>query len=350
VRRGATDLVKVVDFGISTFIDAMAEHERQVDLTPTGFTMATPFYASPEQIRGANGRDPRVDLYAVGVLLYEMLTAHRPFEGDNLPDLCMSILAGKITPLAAFRKDVPRALEKVVRRALATGVQERYQNAQELVLALVPFGAERPRFDEPEPTDTFTADLRTIDASVEDGAAAGFPVQAALVHGLLSHFDERFGVARCDEVLAGARGAVQEVRALVPCDSDLLARALTLLDQKLARGDRTEITAAGRHAARSFRNTDELPKSTTPELFFSLSARIWQRHFGAGQARVSSVGRGYGKLEVRGEERRSVALVLALLGLLEEGLRMAGGLTVSVRLISCSALGDAHDAFEASWT
>jgi tRNA A-37 threonylcarbamoyl transferase component Bud32 len=348
VSRSGPEHVKVVDFGISTFVDAMAERERQLDLTPTGLTMATPFYASPEQIRGAKGRDPRVDIYALGVLLYEMLSAHRPFEGDNLPELCTRILSGEIAPLSVFRRDVPEALELVVRRALAPKVQERFQHAEEVALALVPFGADRPRGDEADPTDTFNVDMRSLGISGLE-TLRGQPLPSALAYALLSYFAQRHG----DRALAVASElglSAQGLRTQTECDSELLARVLARLDGALGRGDRAEIIAAGRHLAHTLVGSAELPASTTPELFFSLAGALWDRHFDLGEARVVSVGRGYGRLEIRGELRRPVALTLALLGLIEEGLRLSGARGVNVRLVSCSALGDAADAFEASWS
>ena len=346
-RQGASDVVKVVDFGISTFIDAMAEQERHVDLTPTGLTMATPFYASPEQIRGAKGRDPRVDIYALGVLLYEMLTGHRPFEGENLPELCRRILSGEIVPLRAFRKDVPSSLEELMRRALATKVQERFQSARELALALVPFGAPAPRAEEPEPTDTFTVDLRALDSRT--GERPGPPVPSALAHALLSHYEQRYGEpAKRARALLGL--SIERLNTRAECDAEQLSRALSQLDATLGLGDRATLIEAGRSLARTMRGSSALSSNTTPELFFSLSGALWQQHFGIGEARVSTIGRGYGRLELRGEPRRPVALSLALLGLLEEGLKLTGGGAVSVRLTSCTALGDAIDGYEASWS
>jgi hypothetical protein len=100
----------------------------------------------------------------------------------------------------------------------------------------------------------------------------------------------------------------------------------------------------------------ELPKSATPELFFAHSAELWQRQFGSGEARVRTLGRGYGRLEIRpqaGPQRAAarppLALIIAMLGILDEGLRSSGGRAPSVRLAECMALGDALDAFEATW-
>jgi serine/threonine protein kinase len=379
-RHGDPDFVKVFDFGISTFIESMVE--LRVDLTPTGFTMATPFYASPEQIRGGKGRDPRVDIYAVGVVLYEMLTGHRPFEGSNLPDLCDRILSGEITPMRAFRKDVPPGLEAVIERALALRPGDRFQTAAEMLWSMVPFGASPPRTDEPEPTDTFTVELRELTARDREGAAlaerrvaarpavqashtqpdaspkAGGAVRSELARGLLDYFDQQFGR---DPVRAVERTLDENVQRKLAvrhgsdawCDARALAVALDRFDTVFGEGDRAYVAEAGRHFARAHYYAGErveMFKSITPELFFSMSSDLWNRYVASGDARVTKVGRGYGRMEVRGQESPLLANSVAILGLLDEGLRLAGATGVSVRLAESASVGDNRDLFEAAWT
>jgi serine/threonine-protein kinase len=368
-RAGDPDFVKVFDFGISTFVESV-DRELRIDLTPTGFTMATPFYASPEQIRGGKGRDPRVDLYAVGVILYEMLTGHRPFEGANLPDLCDRILSGEVTPMRAFRTDVPAELESAVQRALATRPLDRFQTAFDMLWALVPFGATQPRIEEPEPTDTFTVDLRELRAR-EDGtrvrpeqaqeeadAAPSSAVRADLVRGLLEYFEQRFGVAAVRALEASLSESVRQALALRHrdgkwCDASALAAALDKLDRVFGEGDRSQIAEAGRHFTRAHYYSGEraeLLKSITPELFFTMSSDLWNRYMASGDARVIKVGRGYGRMEVRGQLTPQLANSVALLGFFEEGLKLSGAATISMRLAQSAAIGDPRDLFEATWT
>jgi serine/threonine-protein kinase len=334
--------------------------------------MATPFYASPEQIRGGKGRDPRVDIYAVGVILYEMLTSHRPFEGANLPDLCDRILSGEITPMRAFRKDVPAALEAVIERALAQKPLDRFQTASDMLWALVPFGANAPRSDEPEPTDTFTMDLRELSArdreklevraslrpSNQPSSRSDAGVRSDLARGLIDYFEQRFGA---DPVRAVERTLDEGVqRALAVrhgpgswCEARALALALDRFDRVLGEGDRAEVAEAGRHFARAHYYAGErveMFKTITPELFFSMSSDLWSRYVAAGEARVIKVGRGYGRMEVRGQARAELANSIAMLGLIDEGLRLSGAVGVSVRLAEAASLGDARDLFEAAWT
>ncbi|MDB4987573.1 MAG: Serine/threonine-protein kinase PknB [Myxococcaceae bacterium] len=364
VRADEPDFVKVVDFGISTFADSVAQHEREVDLTPTGLTMATPFYASPEQIRGANGRDPRVDIYAVGVLTYEMLSGHRPFTGESLPDLCNNILAGDFAPLSVFRKDVPLLFENVVRRALANKAQDRYQLAGDFALALVPFGAQPVRIEEPDPTDTFTLQVRHFahaepapqPLSTEPMAEAATVVHEELARALCGYFAERYGTSEVRKLLTGLDRGTRRALAPKACEGRALGRALLQLDKSFAHGDHAEIAAAGRYFALQGQR-DKLFQSATPELFLSVSALLWQRYFAAGHARVTVVGRGYGGLEVRpsnehetpGGGRAPLALTIAMLGALDQGLRQSGGQSVAVRMAKSTALGDDVDLFEATW-
>jgi len=374
-RYGEPDFVKVFDFGISTFIESIAERERQIDLTPTGFTMATPFYASPEQIRGAKGRDPRVDIYAVGVILYEMLAANRPYDGANLPELCQRILSGDIAPLRVFRKDLPDGLEAVVLRALTQRAVDRFQTASDMLWALVPFGAATPRAEEPEPTDTFTIDLRELRAreglvrssrprakSDHPGSGEIGPVpniaRSEIVRGLIDHFEQRFGKAEVRMVLAQLPDEVRRGLATRDldnqwCSAETLATALDGLDEEFGEGDRAQIAEAGRHFIRAHYYTGErvdMFKNITPELFFSMVSDIWNRYFAAGDARVIKVGRGYGRMEVRAQGKPTLANSVAMLGVIEEGLKLAGTSGVAVRLAQSAAVGDERDLFEATWS
>lgn len=366
-RNDEPDFVKVFDFGISTFTESATERERRVDLTPTGFTMATPFYASPEQIRGAKGRDPRVDIYAAGVILFELLTGSRPFEGANLPDLCDRILTGELTPLRAFRKDVPDALESVVRRALALYPVDRFQTANDFLQALLPFGGRPAKAAEPEPTDTFTLDLReliarqTAPGAAQTGTAPTSSgvgqVRAELARGLLDYFEQRYGPAQVQAVVG--RLPEQHKRELFArfseglwCSAEALSSVLEHFDQQHATGDNAEAASAGRHFARTVHfaaQREDTARGLTPEIFFSSAPDLFKRYFSSGTARVLKVGRGYGRLELRGQLSPRLSVSVAMLGVLEIGLRVFGGSAVAVRLVQASALGDGADTYEATW-
>jgi serine/threonine protein kinase len=136
VRRGDFDFVKVLDFGISKVKSADAE---QVRMTKTGQLVGTPLYMSPEQARGETDIDKRVDVYALGVMLYEMLTGVPPFEGDNYFQLLWKHGNEPAQPMRARNPNmyIPDAVEEVVSRALAKKREDRFASMEELEAALV---------------------------------------------------------------------------------------------------------------------------------------------------------------------------------------------------------------------
>lgn len=156
-KRGDPEFVKVVDFGISKIHQEDADPKN--NLTRTGVTLGTPFYMSPEQARGLKDLDYRVDLYGVGVILYECLAGKLPFEGDNYHQLLQAILAGKPAPIRDLRPDIDPDLADIVERAIARDIAERYATADEFLGALKPHGAQPSNpgstTDIPQPMPSF---------------------------------------------------------------------------------------------------------------------------------------------------------------------------------------------------
>jgi eukaryotic-like serine/threonine-protein kinase len=116
--------VKLLDFGISK----MSEGEA-LDLTRTGMVMGTPFYMAPEQARGDRTVDPRSDLYAAGVILYECISGRRPFLGANYNALLLQILSGKYPSLRVLKPHVSPEIASLVETAMAKSPDDRYQSA-----------------------------------------------------------------------------------------------------------------------------------------------------------------------------------------------------------------------------
>jgi serine/threonine-protein kinase len=122
----------VMDFGLAKRRRASAE---VVKLTQTGIVLGTPEFMSPEQIRG-RPLDGRSDIYAVGVLAFELFTGQLPFVGKDAQETMMARLRGLPRRLRELRPDLPARLETVVARALELAPEDRYQSMDELANAL----------------------------------------------------------------------------------------------------------------------------------------------------------------------------------------------------------------------
>ena len=127
LKDGTT--IKVTDFGIAHMDDGMSTH------TQVGAVLGTPQYMSPEQAMGEK-IDGRSDLFAAGIVLYQMLAGERPFRADSLVAIASKIVKDDPPPLATKRPEVPPALRRVIDRCLAKKPDQRYQTGAELAEAL----------------------------------------------------------------------------------------------------------------------------------------------------------------------------------------------------------------------
>jgi serine/threonine-protein kinase len=136
VRRGDADFVKVVDFGISKAVKPGGAEEgaEAYRLTHTGLLLGTPLYMSPEQARGDEDLDHRVDIWALGVMLYECLTGEVPFRANNYLQIISQVLTHTPAPPSQLRPElgIPDAVETVVMRAMEKDRAKRYQTMAEL--------------------------------------------------------------------------------------------------------------------------------------------------------------------------------------------------------------------------
>lgn len=133
-----TDLIKVLDFGIAKLRASDASV-----VTGTGATFGTAYYMSPEQARGAGEVDPRTDVWSLGIVLYELLSGRKPFEGEQFLQIIYQILSADPIPLATLRPDLPPALVEAVESALKKDVAERSPSVLTLAEALAPFAGSR---------------------------------------------------------------------------------------------------------------------------------------------------------------------------------------------------------------
>ena len=132
-------LVKVLDFGISKALDGKSE----AGLTKTAAIIGSPYYMSPEQLTEARNVDARSDIWALGIVLHELLTARHPFDAETMPELVGVILAKPPAQIAEARTDVPAGVQDVISRALSKDPNGRFANVAELVIALAPYGGPR---------------------------------------------------------------------------------------------------------------------------------------------------------------------------------------------------------------
>ena len=131
---GRLDDPRVLDFGISKLDDGVAEQ-----LTRSGVAMGTPYYMSIEQLNGQRDLDARVDVYAMGVILYEAISGAPPYTADSISALAIRVLTTNPVPLGQLRPDLPRGLADVVMKAMAKQRDDRYRSMRQLIEALRPF-------------------------------------------------------------------------------------------------------------------------------------------------------------------------------------------------------------------
>jgi serine/threonine-protein kinase len=129
VRVGCPPVVKLLDFGI-----VKPKHD-DLELTHAGTIMGTPFYMAPELIRGA-AFDHRIDLYACGVMLFEMLTGVLPFEAQHYHKLAQMILRAEPPDVTELRPELSVSWIPVIDKALAKKPQERYRSAEDFLMGL----------------------------------------------------------------------------------------------------------------------------------------------------------------------------------------------------------------------
>jgi serine/threonine-protein kinase len=136
-KPDGTRRVKVLDFGISKIADAAAAPDAA--LTTTKSLLGSPGYMSPEQVRSTKNVDARTDIWALGVILYELLTGEPAFTGETLGDVFAKIREDDLQPIRERRPDVPEGLAEVLGLCLQRNRDKRLADAALLRAKLQPF-------------------------------------------------------------------------------------------------------------------------------------------------------------------------------------------------------------------
>lgn len=169
---GREERVKVVDFGVAKLLDQGAGST----MTGTGLVVGTPGYISPEQVNGTND-DPRSDLYALGVMWFEMLTGRAPFEGETPMKVVLRHLHDPAPrPSALASSALPREVDALVQRLLGKTPEARAESAAALLTELSDLIAKKDRLEAEVSTATLSADeLRAAAAHAERPPPAAEP-------------------------------------------------------------------------------------------------------------------------------------------------------------------------------
>lgn len=134
-RPDGTLSIKVLDFGISKLTNTTALAS-DLNMTRTACVMGSPLYMSPEQLKSTRDVDLRTDIWALGIILFQLVTGKVPFTGESLTALCLNITSQPTPSVRAVLLDASETLERVIGRCLAKEREARYRNVGELAAEL----------------------------------------------------------------------------------------------------------------------------------------------------------------------------------------------------------------------
>ncbi|MFT3774790.1 MAG: protein kinase [Minicystis sp.] len=146
-RADGSDIVKVLDFGISKAVisDNEPSSVKPGQLTRTTDIFGSPMYMSPEQLKSSRDVDPRADIWAIGVILYELVTGKSPFDRPTVAETFGAILYEKPESIRKHAPECPAGLEAAILRCVEKDANARFQNVAELAKGLLPFAEHSSR-------------------------------------------------------------------------------------------------------------------------------------------------------------------------------------------------------------
>ena len=245
-------VTKVTDFGTARILGA--SH------TQTGTMLGTPAYMSPEMVRG-QAADPRSDLFSLGVVLYETLTGFNPFNAADLAAVLYRIVNTDAPSVRRHNAELPLALDRVLRRALAKDPEARYATATDLANALRDAASSEQRTRTMRVLREVGRDVRRLALSRPVRVAAGLVCLLALVAGTWSTFRR---VADFPRAAAPAPGVTREpepaARPASPASTSAAARTAA---PNASRSATAKVTAAPSATATSTTTTTVTPSAAT---------------------------------------------------------------------------------------
>jgi serine/threonine-protein kinase len=141
-RPGGGVVIKVLDFGISKTTGPANEARA---LTNPSSALGSPHFMAPEQMRAPHDVDERADIWALGAILYELLTGVSAFEGADVPAVCAAVLHTNPIPVRELVPEITPAVEHAIDRCLRKDREERFATVAEFATAVAPFGSARAR-------------------------------------------------------------------------------------------------------------------------------------------------------------------------------------------------------------
>jgi eukaryotic-like serine/threonine-protein kinase len=136
--------IKVLDFGISKLsAEGVMPGSSAPSMTATSAIMGSPLYMPPEQMRSTRSADARSDIWAMGAIFYELVTAKQLWEGDTFSEVCVKVLSDPTPSARALRPELPEAVDTCLMRCLEKDPARRYQSVAELAAAIAPLGGDQ---------------------------------------------------------------------------------------------------------------------------------------------------------------------------------------------------------------